>query len=272
MFTHSVSKRISACLVFVFLLAFMSPAFATDVTRYEDNNASLVYTPSASWPTWNAPAYTEGRCRYSGALGSTLTFTFTGTGIDWFSVTAPDQGLAEVWVDGDTPVLVDRWAAAYEGASSHKVVWSKHGMTNGSHTLNIRVLNQRSPLATTGATWVTVDALDVYTEPNLTITSSAGTGGSIGPVGATSVVYGASQGFTIMPNYGFAIADVKVDGSSVGALSSYTFSNVVANHTIEAAFEATPVVSTAAVSLWSIALLVVAGVAVVGIAARLSAG
>ncbi|MCX6345150.1 MAG: hypothetical protein NT018_08745, partial [Armatimonadetes bacterium] len=47
---------------------------------------------------------------------------------------------------------------------------------------------------------------------------------------------GGSQIFTITPNAGYLIADVKVDNVSQGAISTYTFSNVTANHTISAAF------------------------------------
>ena len=47
----------------------------------------------------------------------------------------------------------------------------------------------------------------------------------------------SSQTFTIMPNAGYKIKDVQVDGTSVGAVSTYTFDNVTADHTIEATFE-----------------------------------
>ncbi|UAY51600.1 beta strand repeat-containing protein [Ferruginibacter albus] len=69
-----------------------------------------------------------------------------------------------------------------------------------------------------------------------TITASAGSNGSISPSGATSVNAGSSQSFTITPNTGYVIADVLVDGSSVGAVSSYNFTNVLATHTIAASF------------------------------------
>ena len=71
---------------------------------------------------------------------------------------------------------------------------------------------------------------------NYTITASAGTGGSISPSGAVSAAYGTSKTFTITPGTGYQIADVKVDGVSVGAVSSYTFSSIAANHTIAATF------------------------------------
>ena len=69
-----------------------------------------------------------------------------------------------------------------------------------------------------------------------TITGSAGTHGSISPSGAVSVNYGASRAFTISPASGYHVADVLVDGSSVGAVTSYSFTNVSASHTISASF------------------------------------
>ncbi|MEO5915964.1 MAG: PA14 domain-containing protein [Luteolibacter sp.] len=69
------------------------------------------------------------------------------------------------------------------------------------------------------------------------ITASAGSNGSISPNGATSVGYGGTQGFTLTPASGYQVVDVQVDGSSVGPVGSYTFSNVTAPHTISASFD-----------------------------------
>ena len=74
-------------------------------------------------------------------------------------------------------------------------------------------------------------ALNTYT-----ITASAGANGSIAPNGATVVNCAGSQVYTITANSGYGIADVLVDGVSQGAIASYTFSNVQANHTISASF------------------------------------
>ena len=46
-----------------------------------------------------------------------------------------------------------------------------------------------------------------------------------------------NQTLTILPDSGYKIKDVKVDGVSVGAVSSYTFNNVTSDHTISATFE-----------------------------------
>ncbi len=69
-----------------------------------------------------------------------------------------------------------------------------------------------------------------------TITATAGTGGTISPLGAVGVIYGDSQQFNISPNTGYYIADVAVDGSSVGAVSTYTFPSVTSDHSISATF------------------------------------
>ena len=68
------------------------------------------------------------------------------------------------------------------------------------------------------------------------ITASAGANGSISPSGGVSVGYGANQSFTITPAAKYLVADVLVDGSSVGAVTSYAFANVTAAHTISATF------------------------------------
>ena len=69
-----------------------------------------------------------------------------------------------------------------------------------------------------------------------TITATATTGGTITPNGQVTVAEGANQTFTIAPFQNHILQDVKVDNVSVGAVTSYTFTNVTANHTIHAEF------------------------------------
>ena len=65
-----------------------------------------------------------------------------------------------------------------------------------------------------------------------TITAAAGTGGSISPSGNVNVCEGRDQTFTITPDKGYAVSNVKIDGKSIGAVKSYTFENVSRTHTI----------------------------------------
>ena len=72
--------------------------------------------------------------------------------------------------------------------------------------------------------------------PTYTITATAGTGGSITPAGVTTVQEGGSQSYTIKADSGYHISDVKVNGVSVRAVESYTFTNVRSNQTIAVTF------------------------------------
>ena len=69
-----------------------------------------------------------------------------------------------------------------------------------------------------------------------TIKATAGAGGSISPTGSVSVREGRDQTFTITPDKGYAVSNVKIDGKSIGAVKSYTFENVRRTHTIEVIF------------------------------------
>ena len=77
------------------------------------------------------------------------------------------------------------------------------------------------------------------------ITASAGQGGTISPTGRVSVSLNANKQFTIQAKDGYVIADVLVDGVSVGAVSSYTFERVNKNHTISVTFKEAEAVDVA---------------------------
>ena len=71
------------------------------------------------------------------------------------------------------------------------------------------------------------------------IEADAGRGGDISPDGRVRVRRGEDQTFRITADDGWEIADVEVDGESVGAVSRYTFENVREDHTISATFRQT---------------------------------
>lgn len=73
-----------------------------------------------------------------------------------------------------------------------------------------------------------------------TIRAWAESGGSISPSGSTGVTYGSNRTFTVRAHRGYHVADVLVDGNSVGAVRRHTFDNVTANHTISAVFTVNP--------------------------------
>ena len=104
--------------------------------------------------------------------------------------------------------------------------------TTGSHTLSWEAFDNAG-----NSTKHSTVNLRVFAESTFPITSSAGANGSISPLGITNVAVGGnSPAFSITANPGFHVADVLVDGVSVGAVTSYTFNTVIAPHTIAATF------------------------------------
>ncbi len=118
----------------------------------------------------------------------------------------------------------------------------------GFRTATVLVDNVNNPTAVSTGTYTftnvtaahTISA--TFTQSQATITSSAGTGGTISPNGAQTVPINGSQIYTITPNNGYVRNQVLVDGiNNPAAVTSgtYTFTNVLAPHTIAATFTAT---------------------------------
>ncbi|MBI5589792.1 MAG: VCBS repeat-containing protein [Deltaproteobacteria bacterium] len=186
-------------------------------------------------------------------VGNVTQYTLTGIqeGANcYFAVTAYDTNRNESAFSIELPCVTLIPAPCVNGSiSPSSAVVDSLGM---SQTFTI------TPSANYKISAVTVDGVSVgavssYTFSNVTtnhtiapsfalisntyaISASAGANGSISPSGSVSVSQGASQAFTITANTGYQIQNVLVDGTSVGAVTSYTFSNVTAAHTISASF------------------------------------
>ena len=110
----------------------------------------------------------------------------------------------------------------------------------GYHVTNVTV-DGRSEGAVTSYTFTNVTSnhnIHASFEINTyIITATAGSGGSISPSGAVKVQHGGSQTFNIKPDEGYRVADVAVDGISVGAITSYYFKNIRSSRSISVSFE-----------------------------------
>ena len=73
-------------------------------------------------------------------------------------------------------------------------------------------------------------------KPTVKITTSTSEGGKITADKTGDITKGGNVTYTITPADGYEIKDVLVDGKSVGAVSSYTFTNVTEKHTISVVF------------------------------------
>ena len=138
---------------------------------------------------------------------------------------------------GGTPPLTYTWkkvggtlSANVSGANTATLtITGISAAQAGSYTCEVN--NTLGPVAPSASAVLTVNAK---------ITASADANGSITPNGITSVNLGATPTYTIAPNSGYKIADVLVNGASVGAVASYTFPSVTENRTIVASFTANP--------------------------------
>jgi len=113
--------------------------------------------------------------------------------------------------------------------SPYSYTWKTISVINGSYVLTAKAYDAAGNVRQSSN--VTVTVANIYT-----ISASAGRGGAISPAGSSGVNYGGSKTFSITPATGYHVAGVKVDGRPVGTVTSYTFSNVTANHKIAASF------------------------------------
>ena len=108
--------------------------------------------------------------------------------------------------------------------------WSGTGLT-GEDNLTVTIPKGSTGNRSYTAHWRYNGGYRYYT-----IKATAGAGGSISPSGNVSVREGSDRTFTITPDKGYAVSNVKIDGKSIGAVRSYTFENVRHAHTIEVIF------------------------------------
>ncbi len=254
------------------LQSLSGPAYFIAVTAYDSNNNESAFSPELIIYSMAASAGTGGSITPAGtffkAQGDSQTFTITPTA---------GNTIADVQVDGSSVGAVTSYTLS-NIASNHTISATfsaqvssyKITATTGS---NGSISPSGSVTVTPGAAQTftvspatgyqvssvlvdgnSVGAVTTYTFSNVTanhtisatfaltsdtITPSAGPNGSISPSTAVTVNFGAAQTFTVSPATGYQVSSVLVDGNSVGAVTTYTFSNVTANHTISATFALT---------------------------------
>ena len=147
--------------------------------------------------------------------GQALTFQVTATDIDGpVSLSLSDSPAGATLEDHQDGTGTFSWTPGYDQA--------------GTWTMDLTASD--GSLSTTQRLAITV------TNATATLTATAGANGSISPAGASTVEYGGTQTYAITAATGFHVADVLVDGASVGAVAGYTFSGVTTGHTIAASF------------------------------------
>lgn len=163
-------------------------------------------------------------CTYNVSPASQVSGAGGGTG----SVTVTSAGTCS-WTTSNS----SSWISITSGASG-----TGNGTVKYSVSPNTGTTSRTAGLTIAGNIFtVTQSAAQATT---YTIRATAGANGAISPAGSSTVSSGANQAYAINAAPGFKIQNVVVDGASVGQPTSYTFTNVRANHTIQATFKQLP--------------------------------
>jgi hypothetical protein len=184
-------------------------SFAGQLTNITDDKAIKVYFEPLTFDI-------TATCGLGGTIlpngGATYNY---GVSQNYVITAEIGYTIASIVVDG-TPVTVPANATAY------------------THSFNNITANH-----TIAATF----AINIFT-----ITATIDANGSVSPAGVTTVNYNGSQVYSITPTVGYHILNVLIDGISMGPIDTYTFANVMANHTIAATFAINTYTLTASIN------------------------
>jgi len=206
------------------------------VTVTQGGNQAFTITPAAGFSIANVavdavakgalPAYT-----FSNVLADhTIAATFKQNPPATFTLTATAGAGGAISPAGAVQVA--------QGGSQTFTITAASGYSIAGVTVDGTAMGAIGTYTFTGVSANHTIAATFKQNPpaTFTLTATAGVGGAISPAGAVQVAQGGSQTFTITPASGYSIAGVSVDGAAKGALGTYTFTNVTANHTIAATF------------------------------------
>lgn len=122
-------------------LNFKYSTFAS-TTATDDSSASITYT--GSWSTTTNAGYYNGTTHFTNTPGDYLQFTFTGTSVRFLGGTYSDHGKIDVYIDGVsmTPSSIEMYTVPQVRST---LLYSKNGLTSGSHTIKIVLSANRNP-------------------------------------------------------------------------------------------------------------------------------
>jgi hypothetical protein len=216
---------------------------------------------SSIYNGWGEAGATDSTLFLNATLWATRRSPLIDATAPTVSVTTPNGG--ESWIVG-TPHGVTWTATDNVGVTAVDIDYSADGgaswISVATGEANDGIYGWMVPNSPTTQALVRVKARDaagnvgsdagntVFTIRVFMITASAGIHGSIAPGGTIPVARGAVQAFTVTPDPCYQVADVLVDGSSIGAAAGYTFSNVQADHTIAASFSVAPITLSTSVA------------------------
>jgi len=171
------------------------------------------------------------------SVGPTTSYNFTNVFAN-HTLTAtfsPIDYVVSVSEIGDGSILLDPQKSSYHFGDVVQMTanpasgWSfsswSGDLTGSLNPFNLTIDGNKNIVATF-----------VTNQSTISVSVSSSPGGEISPTGTLLILYGGSKAFTITPNTGYNIADVLVNGSSIGAVSSFTLADLTGDTTITANF------------------------------------
>jgi hypothetical protein len=176
--------RVIAVMLLIGLLA--APSAFAETTRVDATTSNCTFTLPNPWSVSTpvgipAPGHVGGSVFHSSTTNGTLTFAFEGTGVDLVYAKWHNRGIAAVSVDGGAETPVDMYAPGTSDLATvlpQQVVAVASGLTDGPHTLQVRVTGTRNPASS--STLINVDAFDVTVPDPPVISTLASSPWSIG--------------------------------------------------------------------------------------------
>ena len=237
---HTIAATFAATQYTINASASVGGTITPDGATLVAHNGSQSYTISANAGYHVAAVYVDGA-----SVGAVTSYNFTNVTANHQIYAAFEANAFTVTVNqpahgtitpgtttvaaGATPAFVITPDYGYEvtqiTVNGSNVALANVPNVNGIYTYTFSAINANQTITAT------------MTAKTYTINATAGANGSITPNGNTTVAYGGSKSYTITPNAGYEVNAVTVDGINMGAITSYTFTNVTANHTINATFK-----------------------------------
>lgn len=113
------------------------------LTPAQEDDSRVTY--QGTWQHGQTSTAYGGSLRFATAAGRTATFAFTGNSIAWVSTLGPNRGIAEVRLDGAFVATVDLFAPT---TLNRRIAYALHGLSDGSHSLTVRVTGTQHADAT----------------------------------------------------------------------------------------------------------------------------
>ncbi|MFZ6862445.1 alpha-L-fucosidase [Undibacterium sp. Ji67W] len=122
---------------------------------------------SSGWFNSIIPGAYKGAVSRTVTPGATVTYSFTGTAIDWFGMTAPDHGFADVYIDNVFKATVDTYSPT---TNTQALIYELTGLADGPHNLTIKARGDKNPASSNS--YIDIDFLQYASSSSAVPTST----------------------------------------------------------------------------------------------------